>query len=245
MSNTVLLKKSNTANAVPVPGDLQPGELAINYTDGNLFFEDNSGNVQIIASKKFITVSGNVTGGNVVSLGNISATGNIAGNYILGNGSQLTGIATGGNSFGSIAVIGANTVVANSSGATVNFVAGTGISITTNSATDTITFGGASTIVWEVGGSLGSVWDAPATYYDFGSVTEVPATTVYDLGTVYVSGVFYPNQLVLPSYTVSGLPSAATAAQFVYVTNDAGGPVPAFSDGTNWRRVTDRAIVST
>jgi hypothetical protein len=92
MTNTVLLKKSNIANAIPVPGDLQSGELAINYTDGNLFFKDNSGNVQIIASKKFITVSGNVTGGNVVSLGNISATGNIAGNYFIGNGSQLTGI---------------------------------------------------------------------------------------------------------------------------------------------------------
>ena len=244
MTNTVLLKKSNIANAIPVPGDLQSGELAINYTDGNLFFKDNSGNVQIIASKKFITVSGNVTGGNVISLGNISATGNIAGNYILGNGSQLTGIAVG-NSFGAIAVIGANTVVANSSGATVNFVAGTGISITANAATDTITFGGASTIVWEVGGSLGYVWDAPATFYDFGSVTEVPATTVYDLGTVYISGVFYPNQLVLPSYTVAGLPSPGTVAQFVYVTNDAGGSVPAFSDGTNWRRVTDRAVVST
>jgi hypothetical protein len=244
MTNTVLLKKSNTANAVPAPGDLQSGELAINYTDGNLFFKDNSGNVQNIASKKFITVSGNVTGGNVVSLGNISATGNIAGNYFIGNGSQLTGIAVG-NSFGAISVAGSNIVVANSSGATVNFVAGSGISITTNAVTDTITFGGASTIVWEVGGSLGYVWDSPATFYDFGLVTEVPASTVYDLGTVAITGVFYPSQLVLPSYTVSSLPTAATAAQFVYVTNDAGGPVPAFSDGTNWRRVTDRAIVST
>jgi hypothetical protein len=129
----------------------------------------------------------------------VSATGNIAGNYILGNGSQLTGIAVG-NSFGAIAVIGANTVVANSSGATVNFVAGTGISITTNAATDTITFGGASTIVWEVGGSLGFVWDAPATFYDFGSVTEVPATTVYDLGTVYISGVFFSTDRVFADY---------------------------------------------
>lgn len=50
----------------------------------------------------------------------------------------------------------------------------------------------------------------------------------------------------LASYTVAGVPSAATAgagAQ-IYVTNEAGGAVPAFSDGTNWRRVTDRAIIS-
>ena len=244
MSNTLLLKRSGNANSIPTAGNIALGELAINYADGNLFFKNGNSQVELLTSSRFVSVTGNVTGGNIVTLGTVSATGNIAGNYILGNGSQLTGIAAG-NSFGAIAVIGANTVVANSSGATVNFVAGTGISITTNAATDTITFGGASTIVWEVGGSLGFVWDAPATFYDFGSVTEVPATTVYDLGTVYISGVFYPDQLVLPSYTVSGLPSADTAAQFVYVTNDAGGPVPAFSDGTNWRRVTDRAIVST
>lgn len=48
----------------------------------------------------------------------------------------------------------------------------------------------------------------------------------------------------LPSYTVAGLPSAALARCLVYVSNESGGAVPAFSDGTNWRRVTDRAIVS-
>lgn len=49
----------------------------------------------------------------------------------------------------------------------------------------------------------------------------------------------------LPSYTVATVPSAATNARsMIYVSNEAGGAVPAFSDGTNWRRVTDRAIVS-
>jgi hypothetical protein len=242
MSNTLLLKRSGVANAVPGAGNITLGELAINYADGNLFFKNGNSQVELLTSSRFVSVTGNVTGGNIVTLGQVTATGNVSGNYILGNGSQLTSLPP---AFGSIAVIGANTVVANSSGATVNFVAGSGISITTNAATDTITFGGASTIVWEVGGSLGYVWDSPATFYDFGLVTEVPATTVYDLGTIATTGVFYPGQLVLPSYTVSSLPTAATAAQFVYVTNDAGGPVPAFSDGTNWRRVTDRAIVST
>jgi hypothetical protein len=39
-----------------------------------------------------VSVSANVTGGNILTGGLISATGNITGNYILGNGSQLTGI---------------------------------------------------------------------------------------------------------------------------------------------------------
>ncbi len=48
----------------------------------------------------------------------------------------------------------------------------------------------------------------------------------------------------LRSYTVAGLPSAATAGQMIYVSDETGGAVPAFSDGTNWRRVTDRAVVA-
>ena len=40
------------------------------------------------------------------------------------------------------------------------------------------------------------------------------------------------------------LPAAGWTGGFIFVSNEAGGAVPAFSDGTNWRRVTDRAIVS-
>jgi len=49
----------------------------------------------------------------------------------------------------------------------------------------------------------------------------------------------------LVSYTVSTLPDPSDwPAGLIYVANEAGGPVPAFSDGTDWRRVTDRAVVS-
>ena len=49
----------------------------------------------------------------------------------------------------------------------------------------------------------------------------------------------------LKSYTVADLPSAADNAEaMVFVKNESGGAVPAFSDGSNWRRVTDRAVVS-
>lgn len=50
----------------------------------------------------------------------------------------------------------------------------------------------------------------------------------------------------LASYTVATVPAAGTAgagAQ-IYVSDETGGAVPAFSDGTNWRRVTDRAVIS-
>lgn len=54
----------------------------------------------------------------------------------------------------------------------------------------------------------------------------------------------HTGRLACESYTVATLPAATTAAQIIYVSNEAGGAVLAFSDGTNWRRVTDRAIVS-
>lgn len=47
------------------------------------------------------------------------------------------------------------------------------------------------------------------------------------------------------AFPKTALPSAsAGAGQVVLVTNEAGGPTLAFSDGTNWRRVQDRAVVS-
>ena len=56
----------------------------------------------------------------------------------------------------------------------------------------------------------------------------------------------FSNPPKLPSYTVAGVPSASTygAGSMIYVSDESGGAVPAFSDGTNWRRVTDRAVVS-
>ncbi|WP_114954316.1 hypothetical protein [Sphingosinicella terrae] len=49
----------------------------------------------------------------------------------------------------------------------------------------------------------------------------------------------------LPSFTLADLPAAADWPQgLIHVPDEAGGPVVAFSDGTNWRRVTDRAVVS-
>ena len=127
MTNTVLIKRSSTANSIPVSGNLQAGELAINYTDGNLFYKDNTNSVQLIASKKLVSVTGNVSGGNVSTVGLISATGNITGGNILTVGLvSVTGNITGGNVLG-----GANVNATTHTGATVsvtgNVIAGGGI----------------------------------------------------------------------------------------------------------------------
>lgn len=53
---------------------------------------------------------------------------------------------------------------------------------------------------------------------------------------------FVPSGLVAKSKTA--LPPATVTPSMIYVTDDVGGPVPAFSDGLNWRRVTDRAVIA-
>jgi len=71
---------------------------------------------------------------------------------------------------------------------------------------------------------------------DTKTVLSVPAD-----GTVLFG---LPLQLV--NKTVATLPDAAQAGAgaLVFVSDAAGGNVPAFSDGAQWRRMTDRAIVS-
>ena len=53
--------------------------------------------------------------------------------------------------------------------------------------------------------------------------------------------------LTLKSTTVAGLasfPAADWTNSVIYVSDEVGGPILAFSDSVNWRRVTDRAIVA-
>lgn len=73
---------ANTFTVAPVRNDVANVAQVMFYNTTSK--EITYGNV--------ISVTGNVTGGNILTAGLISATGNITGNYILGNGSQLTSI---------------------------------------------------------------------------------------------------------------------------------------------------------
>ena len=80
MANTILLKRSDVSNSVPSTGNLVQGELALNFTDGNLFFKDSSDNIVLLSSTKLVSVTGNVTANNVIGntsgqFGNITISG--------------------------------------------------------------------------------------------------------------------------------------------------------------------------
>ena len=64
MASKIILKKSNVASKVPAVGDLDYGELALNYTDGKLWYKNNSNVItQLNASSgsTYSTYTSNVT----------------------------------------------------------------------------------------------------------------------------------------------------------------------------------------
>ena len=148
------------------------------------------------------------------------------------------------NTFGVINSDGTN-LVANSSNTLLNIYAGGGITITTNVETKSITLSAETpaTGVFVDGADFREVDEAVGIQNDLGSVSEAASVTI-NLGSLTVSGILTPSTLIAPSYTVSTLPSPTIPAQIIFVSDESGGAVMAFSDGTNWRRFTDRVIVS-
>ncbi|MFK7940753.1 MAG: DUF2793 domain-containing protein [Roseovarius sp.] len=74
---------------------------------------------------------------------------------------------------------------------------------------------------------------------------QASAVDVFEVDNDPYTARFY-GPVRLPSYTVAALPAPglAGAGSQAFVSDETGGAVPAFSDGTNWRRYTDRAVVS-
>ena len=68
-----------------------PGNISGTYTYQCAIHAMMVGNI-LISDPATVSVNGNVTGGNVLTAGLVSATGNVTGNYFIGNGSQLTGV---------------------------------------------------------------------------------------------------------------------------------------------------------
>ena len=144
---------------------------------------------------------------------------------------------------GDLSVVGVTTI----SGLTYPSTDGSNLQVLATDGNGTLNFQSVSSLSvfnWNNNNiDLGLITDSVVTSDDSGTIVETH-TLSYDLGTLVVFGSVYPNQFVLPSFTVSTLPSTNPAGQMLFVTDETGGSIPAFSDGTNWRRLTDRAIVS-
>jgi len=139
---------------------------------------------------------------NTLSVGNITASGNVTAAYFLGNGTQLTGVVTTG--FPTVAANGTN-LVADSATDTLTLAAGNNLVLTGNATTDTATFavsdspvfsgnitapyyyGNGSTLTGTTGGSAfyGQFWSTVSQPNDTGNA--VPMT--YDTSDAFNRGV--------------------------------------------------------
>jgi hypothetical protein len=113
-------------------------------------------------------------------------------------------------------------------------------SLTFDKATDTLQTGVVKGVLFESITDYGLITTSANMTIDYGAVNEAETTSA--IGDFeFINDVFGP---VGDSYVVSALPNAAQPGQMIYVSNETGGSVMAFSDGSNWRRITDRAVVS-
>ena len=116
-------------------------------------------------------------------------------------------------------------------------------SFTYDEAEAKLTVGGTtSSILFETVNDYGLITATATDSVDYGNLTDsVSALVNSDYGVIESSG----GPVEFPRYSVSGVPDAsAYIGHMVFINNETGGPVMAFSDGTNWRRVTDRAVIS-
>jgi len=136
----ISLYYSSTASAAPSAGSLVDGELAINITDGKLFYKDNSAAVQVIGWKTTPATAGG-TGQTTYATGDLlyaSATNTLSN---IGN-SSLTNSSVTIN--GSTVALGGSTTVTATAGSALTI--GTGLSGTSYNGSAPVTIAVDSTV---------------------------------------------------------------------------------------------------
>jgi len=232
MSTQVQYRRGSNVEVAAFTGAV--GELVVDTTNKIVVVNDGSTAggfplvgihaTQTLANKTYqgttLSVSGNVTAGNILTAGLISATGNITGNFFNGNGSALTGIDATSIQSGN-----SNVRVVTSNGNVAVNVAGSGI-ITFTTAGIINNMGNGTGNIGNSTGLFNTIFAqatsaqyadlaekytadadyAPGTVLEFGGDQEVTATTTSH--SPRVAGIVSTN----PSYRMNdGLVSDHTA----------------------------------
>ena len=98
-SQTIQLYYSTTSGAAPSAGNLTSGEFAVNITDGKLYYKDNAGAVQVLATKGTGAIGGSNTQVQYNNNGSLAGSGNLLfdGTTLTTNALSLTNALTVGN----------------------------------------------------------------------------------------------------------------------------------------------------
>jgi hypothetical protein len=203
-----------------------------------------------------VSATGNVTGGNLITGGLITAVGNITGSYYFGNGSQLSGIVTDGAAYKTLSIVGnvtgassGNTVLTSSTTVGIlNVIAANGIAMVGNATTGSYTIGVLGSTndgtLWGAGGDCGLITNAATPpNYDNGLVTQ-SVTSAYDLGVLTSSLPGGPENAI--QYNV-GLTSFGGTANLIWSGTGAnvGGYVSASGNVTGGNLVTAGLVTAT
>lgn len=160
----ISLYYSSTASAAPTAGNLVDGELAINITDGKLFYKDNSAAVQVIGWKTTPATAGG-TGQTTYATGDLlyaSAT-NTLSKLTAGTDGYVLTLASGVPTW------------AASTGGVTSFSAGTTGLTPSTATTGAITLGGALSVS---NGGLGGTTTPNAGQIPIGNGTTYTIATI-------------------------------------------------------------------
>ena len=190
--------------------------ISTNSGGAQSFYHNNS--LKLETSATGISVTGTININSAYSLPTADGT----------SGQVLKTAGSGASTFGGSPAGGSNTHVQFNDAGSLNGNS----SFTYNKTTDKLTVKNL-----EVTGVLSRI-------QDYGAITDsVSSSETFDYGTVTGDGrdpVRHDSYTVTEANNLSGL----QAGDMIFVSNESGGATMAFYDGTNWRRVQDRAVIS-
>jgi hypothetical protein len=233
----ISLYYSSTTTNVPTNTNLANGELAINITDGKLFYKDNTGTVQVIASKAGNVNVSSFSGGTTGLTPNTATTGavTLAGTLAIANGG--TGQTTASSAFNALSpvtttgdliigngtnsatrlAIGTNGYVLTSNGTTASWQASTGgvtsFQTSLNGLTPSTSTTGAVTLAGTLGVSSGGTGLTSFTSNGIPYATSTSALTT-NTGLTYNGSSF--------SVTGSGTFASASATGQLFINANGG-----------------------
>jgi hypothetical protein len=195
MSNSIILKKSSVAAKVPLVGDLNYGELALNYADGKLYFKDSSNAINFLGSSSATETLTNKTLTSPSLTGTVSLTSTTllsingstgsSGQYLARGPTGMTWTSAPSPALSSLSD------VAISSPTAQQVLTYTG-SAWINAASNAVV---ASAVFATSQSDLGYVYDSNVTITEnLGAVSDI-AYNIYDLGVLSFTGIISLNNI--------------------------------------------------
>jgi hypothetical protein len=222
------------ANGTSVVGIASSGGNVEITSGGVLTLQTDGTNVEFLVPLDFgstnIVTTGNVSGGNVLATANVIATGNVSGTYILGDGSQLTGIDATRIANGT-----SNVTVATNSDITMG-VANSPITIVSATGSATTGIVSATGNVTATGNVAGGNVIATA---------NVDAAKISTTDTIVAGGIVTGSQLHTTGLITDGTMQIQTGAFTSVATISAGGNITTTANVSGGNIVTAGRVVAT